>query len=314
MRVGPRMSASRRRSSGGGFAYVGGANPAPPATISATKWRIRGLTNGGGSGNMAANEIDMAATAGGADQCSGGSAISSSDFSGSYDKSYAFDGNNSLYWVSSGGMPGAWIGYDFGAAKTVYEIRYLPRPGAPHECPATGYVDYWDGAAWQVAWPLGGQLWTDGVAKVLRQPATGSRWRVNVTAASGGAVLGFAEVQMRTVIGGPDICTAGDPMADSYYASSGTWSPKNAYDDNTSTDWATGGANVGAWVGYDFYEQKEILEFVLTARGGADGLSGGATFSFERWKVETSSWEVVWTEVTSGFSGGQTKTFTRPSV
>lgn len=312
MRIGPRISAGRRRS--GAFGYAGGANPSPASPISASKWRIKMLTNYGGSGNVSASEIEMRATVGGADQCAGGTAISSGDFSGSYQAAYAFNDNGTAnYWVSNGGMPGAWIGYDFGTPVTVVEIAYLSRPGGTNECPSTGTVEYWDGAAWQVAWDLTQYgLWTDGVYKILRQPSTGTRWRVRATAASGGGVLGFAELQMRTTVGGADQCSGGDPFADSYYSMAGTWKPSNGFDDNTSTDWATGGAAVGAWLGYDFMAQKEILEIAVTARGGADGISGGVTLSFERWNVATRTWNVVWTDSAASWSGYATKVFTRP--
>ncbi|HLP67180.1 MAG TPA: discoidin domain-containing protein [Rhizobium sp.] len=295
--------------------YVGPKLPAAPAAITGDKWRIRYVTNGGGSGNASADEIDMAATFGGADQCSGGTAIASSEFSGTYAAAYAFDASSANFWVSAGGMPGAWIGYDFGAPTVVKEIKLLPRPSLPNEAPWSGYADYWDGAAWQVAWWLEPGAWADGVTKTLRQPATGSRWRVRVVYSSTGSNPGFAEVKMRTSPGGADQCSGGNPISSPSYSSG--YYPTNGYDGNTATEWAainggpTGG-NGDQWIGYDFFDQKEIVEFELTAR--SDGAASGFQLAFERYNPAADLWETVWTEVTSNFTSNEVKTFTRPKA
>lgn len=293
--------------------FMGGANPAAASPISASKWRVFETANYGGSGNVAASEIEMRATVGGADQCSGGTAISQSDFSGSYSKDYAFNNDGgTLYWVSAGGLPATYIGYDFGSSKTVVEIAYMPRPGATHECPRDGRIEYWDGTAWQIGWDLAHwATWTDGAYKILRQPSTGSRWRVRITANSGSGVVGFTKVEMRAASGGPDQCVGGQVFGDSEYSSS--YSREYAFD-SSSSEWATGGLENPPWIAYDFLTQVEIVEVALTSRGGGDGLQTSSTFSFERWNAATRVWDVVWTASGGAFGGSQTKVFTRPVV
>lgn len=290
----------------------GGGGGGGSTTFSGTKWRIvYDLSMAqylSGDNNAAADEIEMRATAGGADQCTGGTAISSSDFSGSFAAANAFanDGSSSG-WVSSGGVPGAWIGYDFGSAKSVKEINLLPRNGIPGESPTNGVVQYWDGSAWQLAWPLFDNTnWSAGVAKNITQPNTGERWRIYVVSATGSGVLGFNKVEMRSAIGGADQCTGGTPAASSFY--NGSYLPENAFD-GTSSEWATqnGAAYSGSWIGYDFHTAKNIVEVALTARAAADGISGGLTFNVEKFDATTNTWTVVGTHTTSGFAGGETK-------
>ena len=286
--------------------WVGGLNPARPSTISANKFRISYATVGG-SPNASASEVEMRASVGGANQCSGGTPLSSSDFSGSYQKAYAFNGNGTTdFWVSAGGLPGAYIGYDFGSAKTVEELYLLPRPGG-NECPLTGTVDYWNGSAWVVGWDLHFGPWSNS-AKTFRQVATGDRWRVKITAGSGGNG-GFRELEMRTSVGGADECTGGEAFSSNWYNTS--YYPANAFDNNTGTEWASsnGGGSVGDWIAYDFYTQKEIVEVVVNNRNTVT-----STLSFERWNASTRTWDVVWSSGSYNFTAGTPVTFTRPTV
>lgn len=297
MLISSRLSASRRRTAGGG----GGGG-----LISASKWRIRATSQYNPTGNLSGNEIEMRATIGGADQCTGGTPISSSDFDGSYANTNAFDNNLSTTWASLGGMPGAWIGYDFGSPVTVAEIRYTPRSGLENEAPYEGFVDYWDGSAWQVAWPLIPSIWTTS-ARSMFQPVTGSRWRVRCITTSGG-FFGLAAVQMRTVSGGADQCSGGVAGASSTYSSG--YLADFAFDGNSGTDWASATGGAGNWLCYDFGAAKDIVEFVMTARSG-EGSGAGTSWAFERWNVSTGTWETMWT-ASGSFADGETKVFTKP--
>ena len=79
-----------------GLTASGGGGSPPPDGV---KWRLEWVTPTG-SGIYGASEIEMRLTTGGGDECTGGSAISSTEFSGSFLDDYAFDNNNATEWAS----------------------------------------------------------------------------------------------------------------------------------------------------------------------------------------------------------------------
>lgn len=83
-------------------------------------WRLY-ITANNGSTYTALMEIEMRATAGGSDQCSGGSAIYSSQYPGQ-GAANAFDNNSATNWASDGSAAPHYIGYDFGSAVSVAQI------------------------------------------------------------------------------------------------------------------------------------------------------------------------------------------------
>lgn len=70
-------------------------------------------------------EIEARATVGGADQCSGGTASSSGDYSPGNAAAYAFDDATYTLWASDSGTAGttAWIQYAFASSVTIAEIE-----------------------------------------------------------------------------------------------------------------------------------------------------------------------------------------------
>jgi hypothetical protein len=98
----------------------------------------------------------MRGTAGGADQCNGGTASASSvGIGGGSSAANAFnnnDGGDGLWWSSSTGSIGGaeWLQYTFPSAITVEELRlvFYSKSNLPTEI----RVQYWDGAAWQTYW------------------------------------------------------------------------------------------------------------------------------------------------------------------
>lgn len=84
-----------------------------------TSWRLN-ISASQAGGNIAIGEIEMRATPGGADQCTGGTAIKSVEQSG-LPATNAFDNNAANAWASSNTIP-AWIGYTFAAPVDVAEL------------------------------------------------------------------------------------------------------------------------------------------------------------------------------------------------
>ena len=118
---------------------------------SAAYWRVNVTAVHGGS-YISIQEIEMRATIGGADQCTGGTASSSSDLSVDHDAENAFDnGAASESWISNAAAPG-WIQYHFASAVVVSELSIKAESGyliglncSPKDF-SLQYSD--DGAAW----------------------------------------------------------------------------------------------------------------------------------------------------------------------
>lgn len=84
-------------------------------------WRLFFLNPVSSSAGCNVSEVEMRESIGGADACTGGTAISSGDASGTYAASKAFDNDTSTGngWSSAGSTgPNHWIGYDFGSGVT----------------------------------------------------------------------------------------------------------------------------------------------------------------------------------------------------
>lgn len=113
-----------------------------------------------GSGNgVGLAEVEMRASPGGADQCSGGSAGGASSFG--QVPANAFDNNDATIWhnASTGGLA-VRLSYDFGAPVDVAEI-FVRNPAATGG--GTGFpgVTYGPAACW-VQWSDDGTIWQYG--------------------------------------------------------------------------------------------------------------------------------------------------------
>lgn len=94
----------------------------PDPSIAMKKWRIRPTAIQAFS-NWTCAELEFRATAGGASLCTGGTPISSSDFSGR-PASNAFDGSGATIWSSNTGPP-MYLGYALASPSVVAQIRIL---------------------------------------------------------------------------------------------------------------------------------------------------------------------------------------------
>lgn len=142
-------------------------------------WRVRSTLTWLGN-YMACTELELRATTGGADQCSGGTASASLENSAPYVASMAFDNNNTTFWTTGGTAPGAlghWIKYDFGAGneKVVQEISYKSRIDGAREDPKNLYIEFSDdNVNWIEQWSVTGILaWTAGEVRVYLDPSIG---------------------------------------------------------------------------------------------------------------------------------------------
>lgn len=146
-----------------------------PAAGEHRYWRIYGVINLQGT-LMSAAEIEMRASAGGADESSGGTASASSASNGA--AANAFDNSTSTYWGTASNQvwPGPYIAYDFGAGvtKEIVEISYrLHASSLTTGGPTAFLVQYSDdGTNWTTSW---GEVttadWAGGEARVFTRPS-----------------------------------------------------------------------------------------------------------------------------------------------
>ena len=113
-------------------------------------WRLNASL--AGAANVTVGEIEMKTVAGGADVCTGGTAISSSDFSAGNNAAKAFDNILTTCWVANTTAP-AWIGYQFASAVDIVEYTVLARSDN-----ATNYI--YTPVNWTFEWSDDGISWT----------------------------------------------------------------------------------------------------------------------------------------------------------
>lgn len=136
-------------------------------------WRVYWVAATNNTGPSCA-ELAFHSTVGGANLCTGGAAMSSSQYNSSYPGTNAFDGNASTIWagVNTGDNAGSWLGYDLGAgvSASVLEVVFTPRPdvGYADQSPSVAHVQWSDdGLAWTTYWDFTASGWTAGVAKTF---------------------------------------------------------------------------------------------------------------------------------------------------
>lgn len=215
-------------------------------------WRILCLTN---TGAYAFDEIEMATTVGGANECTGGTATaSSSNTSRGPDRAFnGATGGTSFWMTSSAGEQ--WIQYDFGVgnAKAIKEIRLFPNSTSSNKVTSFSVQYSDDGVVFTTEATYEQPVWNNGVFEAFPRRAyeTGFRYqRVLVTAVTGGA----ARVEIRSLefaeeVGGPTVCVGGFPTA-----SSSIRAASNAFTVDLVTSihfWSSSG-NAPQWLMYDF--------------------------------------------------------------
>jgi len=136
-------------------------------------WRIRLLLDNGGN-ICSAEEIEMRATPGGSDQCSGGTPISDGEWTGHVDDN-AFDNNNSTFYGSTFTNTAsnvAYIGYSFASPVTVAEIAWRATTDTG-QTPKTLFIQYADSSSgpWTIAWAAHNSTgWTSNEVRLFTDP------------------------------------------------------------------------------------------------------------------------------------------------
>lgn len=284
-------------------------------------WRIRGLALNSG-GLMGASHIEMYETVGGTNVCTGGTAISSTMYSGSYLPQYPFDSSFSgNAWVSSGGTDGVeWIGYDFGSGndKAIIDIVYVGRDGgSSSQSPWYVAIEYSDdGSAWTTHYKRYLGEFDNYTVRHFHAPTdldVGANphnyWRIEAT---GSSYVACAELELRSLPSGPNI------------------------EQDASFSWASNGALGG-------YPEKHLLDKVYPPADNRfifNALPGHMDFHFDTaltideftWYArqtdptqspssgtvyhsdDGSTWSTAWTFSFGSFSAGEPKTATNPDA
>lgn len=131
-----------------------------------TYWRLNVSANAGDVNFLAIAEIEMRATVGGADECTGGTpSASASD--GSAPASNAFDNNATTRWSTPSGTLTGWIRYQFASPVDVAQYTIQAHPTTPLRSPMDWALEYSDdGTTWvPVETRQGISSWTNGEIK-----------------------------------------------------------------------------------------------------------------------------------------------------
>ncbi len=123
-------------------------------------WALLVTYRSSGGTSAAIAELEMRATAGGADQCTGGTPSGLSH--ASYPAANAFDNSGSTLWFYGAAVyPGTRLAYEFAAPVTVTEM-HVTLPGAAAPYPGGTYGP---GAVW-VQWSDDGTTWRYGSGEI----------------------------------------------------------------------------------------------------------------------------------------------------
>jgi hypothetical protein len=113
-------------------------------------WRLNITENNGEPAFLAISEVEMRATVGGADQCSGGTATASTSGGGA--AANAFDNSASTRWSTDNLVLTGWLRYQFAAPVDIVEYTIQAHPIAPDRSPKNWTLEYSDnGSSWTVA-------------------------------------------------------------------------------------------------------------------------------------------------------------------
>ena len=124
-------------------------------------WRLYSIVEAGSENYISIANLEFRAVAGVAQQATGGTPISSGDYSSGYVKAYAFDADNTTTWISSNILPN-WIGYHFASAVACVEVAITNRyDGYFYQAPSSFEVQYSDdGTNWFTVLSQSGITWS----------------------------------------------------------------------------------------------------------------------------------------------------------
>lgn len=155
--------------------FASGAGGATPPADSHAYWRIN-ITQSAtlGIAYSSISGLEFRATPGGADQCSGGTAIADSYYGAGYEPENAFDHDTSTEWASAIGLP-HYIGYQFAAPVSVAQVAVIATDaayGSKSEAPGIFTIEYSDnGSSWTTAAsPATQGSWGDSEVRLFSVP------------------------------------------------------------------------------------------------------------------------------------------------
>jgi hypothetical protein len=137
-------------------------------------------------------------------------------------------------------------------------------------------------------------------------------WRVRGLS-NNGDPMACSELELRTVIGGPTVCTGGTPISRADYG--GGYAKAYAFDGlrTDGHEWAAPGSSAGVeWIGYDFGagNDKEIVEVSYTARQFF-GTQSPNVAALE-YSDNGTTWSLAFILAFNSFANGETKVRTVP--
>lgn len=238
-------------------------------------WRIRNLCNNAGQTGIGI--IQMAESAGGANVCSGGTAIASGSYGGGYSPSSAFDGSTSSNWFQSGAGTDRWIGYDFGAGveRDIVEVRTGPGAEDIGGMPRLFLIESSDdNVTWEYEWLCFYNAWVAQTAVTFVKPSDEAENRywglVCVSAQQSNNDTVIAEIEMREVFAGADVTGSGTGAA---FPVNGSYPAPQAFDNNPASIYYAGTSGRIPFIYYDFGSgnAKEIVQYQLQASDGGSG-------------------------------------------
>jgi hypothetical protein len=166
--------------------------------MASTRWRLNVTANNGDANVLELAELQLRASVGGADQCSGGTASASTNYPG-YQPANAFDDNATTAWITSWGTTTGWIEYEFAGAVDVAEYAFMPRSSETDRAPTAWTLEYWDGADWVTADTRSGETsWSGGVLNVYAFSAAATGLLSGKIVLRGAATVSYTHLTLPT--------------------------------------------------------------------------------------------------------------------
>jgi hypothetical protein len=263
-------------------------------------------------------EIQMSATAGGANLCTGGTASASST-AGPNVAANAFDGSTATVWSSAlgsapdGGSGGwdQWIQYEFATPVTIREVRLTSSPAVADSAPgAFTILSSADGITWiahsryfgQTGWALTETRTFAVSAAPIDLTVLPRLWLLDILSNAGGADLGLTEVYLATSAGGASIATGGQL--------NGTpANPALAFDGDTATVYVTVPGWKAGFLVYELPTGSDLYEVRIRNRTGTAASQAPGTFDIKS-SVDGYHFTTRRSVVGStGWGSGETRTF-----
>jgi hypothetical protein len=142
-------------------------------------------------------------------------------------------------------------------------------------------------------------------------PGAHRYWRLYISAnySQNSVYTSFAEVELRAVMGGPDMTVPGGAVSASAQNSSNGQGVANSTDDSASTVYSSySGTLPNVWWQYDFGagNARQIVEVAITARNDSYWAEAPSTF-FLQYSDDGAAWNTAWAIRGAAWQQGQTQ-------